>query len=213
MFIDENGKKQKTRKRTGNKWFETQDQIAYWKEFEKEKIVWNPVSGEYFFVFINEEIYFNNSLFMITGKYLKFIITLLNSSIYKWLIVKTTNLVTTGQYAYGSKEKIEKLPIPKIKNTQPFEILADIIQNLVAKSDVRAKFFEDVVDIMVYELYFEKELKEKDFDIISIVTKDLQKTTDPNKLFEKWSDRKHKVKKAIDFIDTVEAVKIIKGLN
>jgi len=38
FFAD--GKKQKTRKKTGNKWFETQDQISYWKEFEEEKIVW-----------------------------------------------------------------------------------------------------------------------------------------------------------------------------
>jgi type I restriction-modification system DNA methylase subunit len=36
-FIDENGQKAKTRKKTGNKWFETQDQIAYYEEFEKEK--------------------------------------------------------------------------------------------------------------------------------------------------------------------------------
>lgn len=28
------------RKKTGNEWFETQDQIAYWQEFEKEKVVY-----------------------------------------------------------------------------------------------------------------------------------------------------------------------------
>ena len=30
----------KSRKKTGNKWFETQDQIAYWKDFEKPKLVY-----------------------------------------------------------------------------------------------------------------------------------------------------------------------------
>ena len=39
---------------------------AYLEEFEKEKIVWNPVSGEYFFTHIKETMYFNNSLFMMT---------------------------------------------------------------------------------------------------------------------------------------------------
>ncbi|EAK5308996.1 class I SAM-dependent DNA methyltransferase, partial [Campylobacter jejuni] len=37
---------------------------AYIEEFEKEKIVWNPVSGEYLFSYIKEHIFFNNSLFM-----------------------------------------------------------------------------------------------------------------------------------------------------
>ena len=63
--IDQSGEKG-CRKKTSNKWFETQDQIAYHQEFAKEKIVWNPVSGEYFFTHIKETMYFNNSLFMMT---------------------------------------------------------------------------------------------------------------------------------------------------
>ena len=64
--IDQSGEKG-CRKKTSNKWFETQDNIAYYQEFEKEKIVWNPVSGEYFFTHIKETMYFNNSLFMTIG--------------------------------------------------------------------------------------------------------------------------------------------------
>ncbi|MGL2408289.1 DUF7149 domain-containing protein [Helicobacter pylori] len=44
---------------------------AYLEDFEKEKIVWNPVSGEYFFTFIKDEFYFNNSLFMMTSRTLE----------------------------------------------------------------------------------------------------------------------------------------------
>ncbi|RDU62070.1 Eco57I restriction-modification methylase domain-containing protein [Helicobacter sp. MIT 14-3879] len=56
------------RSKNSNKWFETQASIAYYKDFAKPKIVWNPVSGEYFFSYIKEMMYFNNSLFMITKK-------------------------------------------------------------------------------------------------------------------------------------------------
>ena len=35
-----NGEKIKARKKSGNAWFETQDQIAYWSEFKKPKIIW-----------------------------------------------------------------------------------------------------------------------------------------------------------------------------
>ncbi len=38
-FINSEGKEEKTRKKSYNKWYETQDPIAYYKEFEKEKIV------------------------------------------------------------------------------------------------------------------------------------------------------------------------------
>ena len=35
-----NGEKVKARKKTSNKWFETQDSIAYWEDFAKPKVVW-----------------------------------------------------------------------------------------------------------------------------------------------------------------------------
>jgi type II restriction/modification system DNA methylase subunit YeeA len=127
---------------------------AYLEEFEKEKIVWNPVSGEYFFTFIKDEIYFNNSLFMITGDNLKYILSLMNCKLNKWLIIQMTNLVETGQYAYGSKDKIELLPIPKIseEKQKTFEDLVDQIMILKEKNQ-DTKHLEDKIDSMVYKLY------------------------------------------------------------
>jgi len=39
-----NGERIKARKKTNNKWFETQDSISYWDEFSKPKIVWAELS-------------------------------------------------------------------------------------------------------------------------------------------------------------------------
>ncbi|EAK1434467.1 class I SAM-dependent DNA methyltransferase, partial [Campylobacter coli] len=104
---------------------------AYLDEFEKEKIVWNPVSGEYLFSYIKEHIFFNNSLFMMTLDVfsLKYILAFMNSNCYKWLITLKTNLIQTGSYAYGAKDKIERLPIPKINSKN--EKLANELINLV----------------------------------------------------------------------------------
>ncbi|MGL2581831.1 DUF7149 domain-containing protein, partial [Helicobacter pylori] len=137
---------------------------AYLEDFEKEKIVWNPVSGEYFFTFIKNEIYFNNSLFMMTSKTLKtrdfyYICGLLNTTLYKWLTIQMTNLITIGKYAYGSKDKIERLPIPKI--TTKNQELADKIIVLVDKilqakeKDPKANTqkLEKEIDALVYQLY------------------------------------------------------------
>ncbi|BAM33141.1 truncated type II restriction-modification enzyme [Helicobacter cinaedi CCUG 18818 = ATCC BAA-847] len=189
----------------------------YLSNFEKEKIVWNPVSGEYFFTHIKETMYFNNSLFMMTigntslqgvsetnneamkshqshevppleassgvwgvkggirgatsqfkppcpplkkmNDKLLYILGLMNSTLYKWLITQMTNLVETGKYAYGAKDKIEQLPIPQI--TESNKPLCDEIIKCVNKileikakdSTLDTKELESKIDSLVYKLY------------------------------------------------------------
>ncbi|MFP6014093.1 class I SAM-dependent DNA methyltransferase [Helicobacter pylori] len=137
---------------------------AYLEDFEKEKIVWNPVSGEYFFTFIKDEIYFNNSLFMMTSRTLEtrdlyYILGLLNTTLYRWLTIQMTNLITIGKYAYGSKDKIERLPIPKIthKNQELADKITDGAKQILAlkEKDPKANTqgLEKEIDALVYQLY------------------------------------------------------------
>ncbi|MGN8535218.1 DUF7149 domain-containing protein [Helicobacter pylori] len=137
---------------------------AYLEDFEKEKIVWNPVSGEYFFTFIKDEFYFNNSLFMMTSRTLEtrdlyYILGLLNTTLYRWLTIQMTNLITIGKYAYGSKDKIERLPIPKItKSNKPTadKITALVEQILQLKEEypkANTQELEKEIDALVYQLY------------------------------------------------------------
>ncbi|EKE4787000.1 class I SAM-dependent DNA methyltransferase [Campylobacter coli] len=142
---------------------------AYLDEFEKEKIVWNPVSGEYLFSYIKEHIFFNNSLFMMTLDVfsLKYILAFMNSNCYKWLITLKTNLIQTGSYAYGAKDKIERLPIPKINSKN--EKLANELINLVDEilkakeqdKNVNTQELENKINSLVYKLYnlTEEEIK------------------------------------------------------
>ncbi|MCV3385954.1 Eco57I restriction-modification methylase domain-containing protein [Campylobacter lari] len=157
------------RKKTSNKWFETQDSIAYYQEFEKEKIVWNPVSGEYLFSYISDPMFFNNSLFMMTSDEvsLKYILAFMNSNCYKWLITLKTNLIQTGSYAYGAKDKIEKLPIPKInsKNEKLANELISLVDEILVLKEqdknANTKTQEDKINSIVYKLYnlTEEEIK------------------------------------------------------
>ena len=62
---------------------------------------------------------------------LLYILGLMNSTLYKWLITQMTNLVETGKYAYGAKDKIEQLPIPQI--TESNKPLCDEIIKCVDK--------------------------------------------------------------------------------
>ncbi|ECP6164296.1 class I SAM-dependent DNA methyltransferase, partial [Campylobacter jejuni] len=79
--IEQSGEKG-CRKKTSNKWFETQDNIAYYEEFEKEKIVWNRISSDLCFSYDNQKNFILDSMFSITfysNINLKYLIANLNS--------------------------------------------------------------------------------------------------------------------------------------
>ncbi len=164
------------RKKTPHKWYETQDNIAYYPEFEKEKIVWQHVSGRYEFAYVPAGIYLNNALFMITGKpyVLKYMLGILNSKFADYLLLLFTNLTSLGRYAYGAKDTIEQLPIPPITpQTQPLadQIVqkVDHILSLTQSPDYeinkekqeKVKELEREIDQLVYKLYglTEEEIK------------------------------------------------------
>lgn len=159
----ENGMVKKSRKKTGNKWFETQDQISYYKEFRKEKIVYAEIVYDSSFYFDSKGTFSEATVFIMTGDNLKFLTALLNSILITF-IFKTfyAGGDLRGNTFRYKKVFLNNLPIPKISKQKqlPFEILVDCI--LFAKEngmETEANTFESVIDGMVYDLYFEKEMK------------------------------------------------------
>ncbi len=103
---------------------------------------------------------------------MKFILSILNSKVSKYIFLKF--LQSGGIAGEITIQAIEQLPIPKIPKEQqkPFEILVDYI--LFAKEQnmsLEASLFESVIDSMVYDLYFEEEMKRGDCFISDEVNK------------------------------------------
>ena len=138
----------KSRKRTGNKWFETQDQIGYYKEFEKEKVVWTPVNSEYRFATVPKGFYFSNSIFMITGANAKILIAVFNSMLVRKYI--TFLFSSEEEYAYASKETLSEIPIPTLNTPEKQEIAKQIEalveEILVVKSAAKKSTPSTIVD-------------------------------------------------------------------
>ncbi|WP_338878032.1 TaqI-like C-terminal specificity domain-containing protein [Campylobacter jejuni] len=167
--IEQSGEKG-CRKKTSNKWFETQDNIAYYEEFEKEKIVWNRISSDLCFSYDNQKNFILDSMFSITfysNINLKYLIANLNSSISKFWI--KNNAATLGDGIYGAKIYIEKLPIPKINSKN--EKIADELINLVDEilkakeqdKNANTQKLENKINSLVYKLY---NLNEEEIKII-----------------------------------------------
>ena len=66
------------RKKTNNKWFETQDSISYWEDFYKQKIIWKIIGNELAFCIENGNFMINNACYLLTGNHLEYIVAFLN---------------------------------------------------------------------------------------------------------------------------------------
>ncbi|MFY9124979.1 MAG: TaqI-like C-terminal specificity domain-containing protein, partial [Bacteroidales bacterium] len=170
--LEQSGKKYpelgfNARKKTGNKWFETQDQIAYYPEFEKEKVVWTPVNSKYSFTIIPPGIFFPNSIFMITGKHIKTFCAIFNSTLIRYYL--TFLFSSEKNYTYASKETMGKLPIPPI--TPSNQHMVSQIESLVDKILAAKKTnhaadtttWEKEINQLVYQLY---ELTDEEIAIV-----------------------------------------------
>ena len=144
-----------SRKKTNNKWFETQDSISYWQDFEKPKIIWGEISDKPKFAYDDSNYYAEATTFIMTGEKLKFLLAILNSKVSEWYfkLIGTTTGMGTNRW---KKYKIELLPIK-----QPSEELEKQIENLVNeilennKKNLLAEntALENQIDQLVYRLY------------------------------------------------------------
>lgn len=113
----------------------------------------------------------------------KFLMSILNSKVLWYYLVNTGAVMANGYFRFKTNY-IKPFPIPEIKNlemTKPFENLVDYItflkkekskfDNFVVSMDYLISFYEDILNAMVYELYFDVEMKENDLEIISFSQK------------------------------------------
>jgi len=154
------------RKKTCNNWFEVQDSIAYYAEFEKEKIVFQEMVQESSFVYDDKNNFCLDTGRIITGSSLKYLVALMNSSLFFYSIKSFYGGGSLGDKGVRMKHTFfENFPVPQISEEQqkPFETMVDFI--LFAKEkgfDAEADIFEQVVDNMVYDLYFADSMKNAD---------------------------------------------------
>jgi len=81
-----NGEKVKARKKTNNKWFETQDSISYWEDFSKPKIIYPNMTKYMPFVYDEKALLTNQKCFIITGENIAYLTAFLNSSLFKFYL-------------------------------------------------------------------------------------------------------------------------------
>lgn len=136
------------RKKTNNKWFETQDSIAYWDDFNKPKLIWKVIGNQMAYALDKSDFVINNACYMLTGSYLEYLTVMLNSDAMIWYsFITNMNQTGVGDVQVG-KQNIILLPIPKKLST---------IKKIEKK----------------YNLYLSKEINLNDFELL--IRKDIAK--------------------------------------
>lgn len=145
-FIE--GEMVKARKKTNNKWFETQDSISYWDEFSKTKIIYPNMTKFLPFVLDTEGFLTNQKCFIMTGEKLGFLTAFLNSSLFKFCFANKFPELQ-GKTRELSKIIMDEIPVIRVTldQEQKFADLVKDIQNDYSKEKAIN------IDKQIFELY------------------------------------------------------------
>ena len=142
------GEKVKARKKTNNKWFETQDSISYWDEFSKPKIIYPNMTKFLPFVYDTSGLVTNQKCFIITGKRLAFLTAFLNSSLFKFCFAdKFPEL--QGKTRELSKIFMDEIPVMEVSDDDEtrFVMLVEATQKDISKESLLE------IDNAIFDLY------------------------------------------------------------
>ncbi len=164
--IEQSGEKG-SRKKTTNKWFETQDNIAYWQDFERPKIIYPELTKFLnFYLDKDGEFYTNNKCFIFTAnKNIYWLNAFFNSSLWRYCFRDNFPELLGGTRELR-KVFFDKIPVKQISTEQekPFKELVTKILNLKRKNpQADISDYERQIDKLVYELY---KLTEEEIKII-----------------------------------------------
>ena len=145
-FIEIEGKRitvgnnqEKARKKTNNKWFETQDSISYWDDFSKPKIVWGNLNLRASFAMALDDSFVNAPSPMIVPAS-KYLLGMLNSKIADYYI-RNLGVTRNGGYFEYKPMFVEQLPVPFTSK------YSSLIEELVELKN------EKRIDEVAYEIY------------------------------------------------------------
>ncbi len=136
------------------KWFEMQDSINFWEEFEESKIIFPDIASRNQFTIDENGLYLDMTAFFIPGND-KYLLGVLNSKAVLYFF-DTISSSIRGGFLRWKKQYVEQIPIPVATPAEQAAVAALVTGILAAKAanpaaDTRAA--EAAVDAAVAALY------------------------------------------------------------
>jgi len=142
------------RKAGSYQWYEIQDNIAYWQEFEQPKIIYPNICKRNEFAWDESGYYTNQKAFIISSDD-KVLLAVLNSSVVMFLFENLLSKLQ-GDFYEPSSIFMKDFPIPTATKTQRKAIEKLVEKCLTAKKGDRhvdTSELEKAIDRLVYKLY------------------------------------------------------------
>ena len=155
-----------SRKKTSNKWFETQDTIAYYSDFARPKIMYQVFQVTPCFVYDESGLYCNNSMWILPTEN-KALLGVLNSKMGWWLITKYCTQIQNGCQLIW--KYFGQIPIPECSNHTG---LTTLVNKMIIKTAELKKLANTFISLLQSKFEIEKpttklqnwyELEFKDF--------------------------------------------------
>lgn len=146
-----NGEEIKARKKTSNKWFETQDQIGYFEKFACPKIMYQAFQVKPCFIYDDKGLYCNNSIWILPTNN-KALLGIFNSKLGWWLISKYCTQIQNGYQLIW--KYFSQVPIA-LNQKSEYTCIEDLVETILTLKESKADTLklEQQIDFLVYHLY------------------------------------------------------------
>lgn len=178
-------------------WYALQRCAAtYYDEFDKDKIVWGLTADKWAFAYDDKKHYLPSNGYVLTSSEisLKYILGVLNSSLMQFYF-RFVGVMTAGGAFTLKHQTINELPIKvptaieelTITNLVNYILFTknnpDPLKGLYRAEDLgidelKVQLFEELLNGCVFELYFSEEMKNKEIDILQLVSESVVNIAD-----------------------------------
>ena len=220
-------------KRAGKqKWYELPATKSDAEHFVQTKLICPNSYDHQTFAVDTEGFYCGDTCYLIPTEE-TWLCGLLNSRAVEWFYSQTSKQLT-GDYLQARSRYMQQIPIPDLTSTQK-SLIGKIVDYLIylqgqpttsgrdlahARDAVMLKYFERIIDGLIYEAYLGEELHqgEKQFfkPLLNERLPQLEEIRDDKmsalrEIFERLYERTHPVRSNLFFLDSVTSIRIIEG--
>ena len=155
-----------------------------WREFEERKIMIPAIERKTAYAIDETGFFSNDKTSICVTDEPQFLTAILNSSVLWWFIKQTASSKQNGYFEFKPMY-VSALPIPEIskEKQKPFENLVDYILFLKETDEAEqvneyvpnshlVEQFEEVIDALVYELYFEEDFQKAEISFLNYAMRD-----------------------------------------
>ena len=197
--------------------------------FQKsEKIIWGLTADKWAYAYDDKQHFLPSNGYILTSNEIpiKYLLAVLNSNLLKFYF-GFIGVMTAGGAFTLKHTTIKNLPVAITPNKAPYINMVDYILHLLYNSnqtepDLMVSYFEQIIDGMVYELYFPELLRQHNRRIIEHLGElpaleddrsDKEKMEIITKVYDRLNHKEHPVRNNLFYMKNIEEIKIMEGLD